>query len=98
VFGWRFQKWEGQQYWLIRIGEEGEPGIEGAIKPNENPAEGVVDTIGVASVDEIMRKIKANGGKLLTLKMSVPEAGWLVYFLGPEVHRFGAIQADPKAK
>jgi len=98
VFGWKFQKWGDQQYWMTSTGQEGEPGIEGAIKPKDNPAEGVVNTISVASVDEVMGKIEANGGKLLTPKMPVPGVGWLVYFLDRDGHQFGAMQADPNAQ
>ncbi len=36
VFGWKVEKWEGPfDYWLVTTGEEGEPGINGAIMPND---------------------------------------------------------------
>jgi len=37
VFGWKITKWEGPvDYWLVTTGEEGEPGIDGAIARRTN--------------------------------------------------------------
>jgi len=34
LFGWTFGKWNGpQDYWLIKIGESGTPGIDGGLLP-----------------------------------------------------------------
>ena len=99
VFDWKFQKWEGPvDYWLASTGEEGEPGIQGALTMKESPSDTVVNTIDVASIDQIMEKIEANGGKLLTPKMVVPGVGVMVYFLDPEGNKFGAMQAVPMAE
>ena len=99
VFGWKFQEWEGpQDYWLTSTGPEGEQGIDGAIMPKEKAYATVVNTIGVTSLDDVIEKIKANGGKLLTERMGVPGVGWLVYFLDPDGHQFGAMESDPNAK
>ena len=94
VFDWKFQKWEGPvDYWLTNAGEEGEPGIQGAITMKESPSDTVVNMIDVASIDQTIERIEANGGKLLTPKMVVPGEGVMVYFLDPEGNKFGAMQA-----
>ena len=37
VFGWEITKWQGpMDYWLVTTGEEGTPGIDGAISPRES--------------------------------------------------------------
>src|SRR5271154_5487358 len=34
LFGWTFSKWNGpQDYWLIKTGEPGTPGIDGGLLP-----------------------------------------------------------------
>ena len=99
VFDWKFQKWEGpMEYWLTSTGKEGEPGIDGAITLKETPVDTVVDTIDVDSIDEVIEKVEANGGKLLTPKMVVPGVGLMVYFLDPDGNKFGAMQSVPNAE
>lgn len=75
VFGWEITKWEGPfDYWLIKTGEEGEPGINGALM-TKGMGDIVKNTIGVESFDEFAKKIQKNGGTMITEKMSVPGIG-----------------------
>lgn len=101
VFGWKFQKWEGGvDYWMIKTGEEGEPGIDGGMmkKCDENPMAGTVNTIAVPSVDEYIEKIAAAGGKVTAPKMAIPTVGWLAYFEDTEGNTFGIMEEDESAK
>jgi predicted enzyme related to lactoylglutathione lyase len=94
VFGWKIEKWEGPfDYWLVTTGEEGEPGINGAIMTKErgNVAK---NTIGVDSFHEYAQKIKAEGGKMLTEKMSVPGVGVMASFQDTEGNTFAIIEPD----
>ncbi|HET6230567.1 MAG TPA: VOC family protein [Longimicrobiaceae bacterium] len=99
VFGWSVQKWEGpQDYWLIKTGETGTPGIDGGMtRRNPGPA-GTVNTIDVPSVDEFVEKVTSAGGTVALPKMAVPGVGWLAYCVDPEGTLFGMMQADPSAK
>ena len=37
VFGWEFNKWNGpQDYWLVKTGEDNQPGINGGLTPKMN--------------------------------------------------------------
>ena len=37
VFGWEFNKWNGpQDYWLVKTGEDSQPGINGGLTPKMN--------------------------------------------------------------
>jgi uncharacterized protein YndB with AHSA1/START domain/predicted enzyme related to lactoylglutathione lyase len=84
VFGWKIEKWEGEfDYWLVEAGEEDEPGINGAIKPKEFGST-ITDVIGVDSYDEFARKIEAEGGKMLTEKMTIPDMGYTGSFQDTE--------------
>ena len=97
VFGWTVQKWDGPvDYWLLMTGE-GEPGIDGAISPRQDPPEATVNTIDVDSVDTYVAKVVENGGTILVPKMAVPGVGWMVYCKDTEGNTFGLMQSDPSA-
>ena len=100
VFGWEINKWDNQavDYWLIKTGEEGEPGIDGAISRRPDPNSRVTNTIDVPDVDEYAKKVEAAGGKIITEKMSIPGVGYFYYFLDTEGNTHGIIQNDPNAK
>ena len=53
VFGWTFSRWEGpMEYWVIRTGPDGEPGIDGGLMKKRDPAQPCVNTVGVADLDD----------------------------------------------
>jgi uncharacterized protein YndB with AHSA1/START domain len=84
VFGWKINKWQGEfDYWLVEAGEEDEPGINGAIKPKESGSM-ISDVISVDSYDEFALKIEAEGGKMLTEKMTIPDMGFTGSFQDTE--------------
>src|SRR6266576_4686564 len=82
VFGWQFQKFEGGpiEYWLVTTGEDKKPGINGGLaRPREGQRPGTLNTIGVASLDQSIKKIEKRGGKICVPKMAIPGIGWLAY-------------------
>ncbi|HVO99903.1 MAG TPA: VOC family protein [Bryobacteraceae bacterium] len=97
VFGWTFQKWGDQEYWLARTGEGG-PGIDGAVMRRRHPEQPLVNSLTVASVDDAVAAVLANGGSMALPKMAVPGVGWLAYCKDPEGTVFGMMQNDPSAK
>jgi predicted enzyme related to lactoylglutathione lyase len=98
VFGWEIHKWEGpQDYWLIKTGPDGQPGINGGLFVRKGPMTGHVNTIDVPSVDEYLAKIEASGGTIALPKMAIPGIGWLAYAKDPEGSIFGIMQADSSA-
>lgn len=105
IFGWTINKWDGPwEYWLIQTGTEG-PGIDGALVGRRGdapvggePVNAFVITMGVASCDETMAAITANGGSIALPKMGVPGVGWLGYGKDREGNIFGVMQNDPSAK
>lgn len=52
------------EYWLIKTGEDGEPGINGGLAKKNPISSGTVNTIDVTSVEEYSKKIQAEGGKV----------------------------------
>ena len=103
MFGWEFQKWEGQwDYWMIITGTEGTPGINGGLikRTAEITGDAIVAyvcTIDVPSVDEYADKIVANGGTIVVPKMPIPGVAWLVYAKDTEGNIFGIHQEDASA-
>jgi predicted enzyme related to lactoylglutathione lyase len=106
VFGWEISKWDGpQEYWLIRTGDAGQPGIDGGLLRRHGPGpvpgqavNGYVCTVDVPSVDEYTGNVTANGGQIALPKMAVPGIGWLAYATDTEGNIFGMMQRDPAAK
>ena len=99
VFGWNIQKWDGpMDYWLVMTGESAEPGIDGGIMQRENPRATTVNTVDVPSVDDFIKKVKSNGGKVLVPKMAVPGVGYMAYCQDTEGNSFGLMENDPEAK
>ncbi|MDD1769383.1 MAG: VOC family protein [Methanomassiliicoccales archaeon] len=94
VFGWKIEKWEGGDppYWLVSTGDRKDLGIDGGITKRMSPDAGVVNTIGVASIDETAEKIVKNGGTIVMPKTEVPKIGLLLYFKDTEGNLHGAIQ------
>jgi len=104
VFGWEFNKWNGpQEYWLVKTGEDSQPGINGGLTPkmnqgNANTSSRVTNTIDVPSVDEFSKKITMGGGKVVSPKMAIPGIGYLAICEDTEGISFGIIQSDRNAK
>ena len=100
VFGWKFEKFGGPlDYWLVTTGDEKEPGINGGLaRPRESQSPGTLNTIGVPSLDQSIKKIEQRGGKICVPKMAVPSVGWLAYAEDPAGNVFGIIEPDTNAK
>jgi len=112
VFGWRFQQWGDQPYWLITTGDgnpmEGEPhsgpGIDGGLVPRrgEQPAEGqpvnsFVVTVDVPDCAGYVERAVAAGGSVALPMDVVPGVGRLAYVKDPEGTIFGLMETDPTA-
>lgn len=104
VFGWEFNKWDGpQDYWLVKTGEDSQPGINGGLTPKTNEGSGntggrITNSIDVPSIDEFSNKISMEGGKVLSPKMPIPGVGYLAICQDTEGISFGIIQYDRNAK
>ena len=98
VFGWDMHKWDGpDDYWLAITGREGEAGIDGAITGRPEFGFTGVNFIDVASVDDFITKIQANGGTLVRPKIATPEVGYSAVCNDTEGNPIGLFQVDPNA-
>jgi uncharacterized protein len=104
LFGWRFQQWGDQPYWLVVTGTDGTPGINGGLVPRRGPAllEGqavnaFVCTVDVEDLAAALSKAQAGGARLALPTMPIPGVGWLAYVHDTEGNLLGLMQADPAA-
>ena len=107
VFGWKFQQWDKNPYWMIMTADKDskEPGINGGllqrpckIPPKECGTNAFVCTVQVDNFDQVAEKILAVGGIVAMAKFAIPGMAWQGYFLDTEGNTFGVHQADPNAK
>ncbi|HRI49102.1 MAG TPA: VOC family protein [Pseudomonadota bacterium] len=105
VFGWEFSKWGPMDYWLIKTGEGGQPGIDGGLVPRrgEPPADGQAVnafpcTMDTKDIDASIALAEKAGGTIALPKMPVPGVGWLCYIKDTEGNIFGLMQEDKQAR
>lgn len=98
VFGWKIEKWPGpMEYWMVRTGDEKEPGINGGMMKRGNVTT-TTNTLGVDSVDASIASVTKAGGKLIMPKTPIPGVGYFAYCEDTEGNLFGLMQADANAK
>ncbi len=96
ALGWEITTWEGpQMYWLINTGPDNAAGINGGIMRREF-AQPVINTIGVESLQETLKKVRAAGGKTINEPSEIPGIGLHVYCADPEGNMFGLLQPAMK--
>ncbi|HZT35940.1 MAG TPA: VOC family protein [Nitrososphaera sp.] len=99
IFGWKFKKWDGpMEYWMVKTGPKKEPGINGGLSKRGKQGMPSMNTIEVASLDKISKKIENKGGKVVMPKTVIPGVGWFATVQDTEGNTFGIIQEDKKAK
>lgn len=107
VFGWSVEDWSefaGSPYFGVITGEEGEPGINGAIMQRRGPnpdvggtVAGAVLTVGVEDFDAVAAAIERAGGSVAVPKHALAGMAWQGYFHDTENNVLGVHQADPEA-
>ena len=100
IFGWKVNKWEGENgfvYWLVTTGEDSTPGINGGMVQRQDPASVTTTVLDVPSVDEYAGKITEGGGTVLVPKMTIPGVGYAAYFKDTEGNPFGIFEDDSTA-
>jgi uncharacterized protein len=102
VFDWQFEPWGPPNFYLIQTAKEGETAIRGGLQerhervPHQKTV-GFECTISVADVDQAIRAIEANGGRMLSPKAHIPTVGTVAYFLDTEGNIAAVIQPVTRA-
>lgn len=102
VFGWQFTPFENFEYWLIKTGQPGQPGIDGGLIRRKSPIDGTsviafVCTVAVDDLDRYLMRVVTSGGQVVVPKSPVPGVGWLAHCKDPEGNLFGMMQPDAHA-
>ncbi len=100
VFGWRFEPWGPPNFYLIRTGAAGDPGLQGALQERQQALtgsgmRGYECTIGVDDLDAVVALIPSCGGEIVSPPIVIEGVGRLVFFHDTERNRVGAMQYDP---
>ena len=98
VFDWKIEKWEGGEYLVINAGDEDEEGINGGMQKREESTDQIFNYISVSSVDKTKDEIEANGGIIVSPKITVPGVGYFYMFKDTEGNKLGVMQEDENAK
>ena len=102
LFGWSFNRFGDNEYWVVITGDDSEPGINGGLMRRRHAVDGqaviaYVCTISVDDVDATALKVASHGGEVVVPKMAIPGVGWLIYCKDTESNVFGIMQNDPDA-
>lgn len=100
LFGWKFTQVPGPTpYYLVETADlQGNKGVDGGMGKREQPEQGIVNYIGVSSVDEYVERVKKLGGKVIMAKTVIPGWGYLAVCVDTEGNTFGLWQEDRNAK
>ncbi len=99
VFDWGFQSYGQQDFLQIKDDNSDEGELIGALQSrNYSPVPekiiGLECTISVQNVDDIVERVKNNGGQILMPKTTIPYVGWITKFLDTEGNLICAMQYD----
>lgn len=98
LFGWEFVKASGPYaYWLIKTGDDEEPGIDGGLAPRDADWQTVTCFIDVDSIDEVLTRIEDEGGTVLKPRTVVPGVGFIAAIEDTEGNPIGLIEQSESA-
>jgi len=102
VFGWTFEPWGPPDFYLIGTGKEPMIVSRGALQERRELVQGqkmigFECTIAVANIDQTIRAIEANGGRIAAPKFHIPTVGTVAYFFDTEGNVAGICQREKGA-
>jgi predicted enzyme related to lactoylglutathione lyase len=99
VFGWVFEPWGPPNFYLIETGEAPVGGFGGLLQERRELVPGgrmigFECTITVDNLDETIRAIESNGGRMVTAKFRIPNICTVAYFQDTEGNVAGVSEPD----
>ena len=104
VFGWRFEPWGPPGFFMINAGGKDAAVPFGSLQQRRELVKGrrmtgFECTIAVEQdVEKVAAAVKANGGRIVMEKATIPGVGDLIFFEDPEGNLAGAMRYDEKAE
>ncbi|GAH09102.1 unnamed protein product, partial [marine sediment metagenome] len=78
--------------------DEGKESVAGGMGKRQQPGTGIINYIGVSSIDMYIEKAKKLGAKIIMPKTTIPGFGHLVVFLDTENNSLGLWETDSNAQ
>lgn len=102
VFDWGFQSYGPPDFLQIKADKTESGELIGALQSRKYSSVpekiiGLECTVSVDNVDDIIEKVKNNGGKMLMPKTAIPYVGWIAKFLDTEGNLICVMQYDNNA-
>ena len=103
VFDWGFQSYGQSDFLQIKADKTESGELIGALQsrkysPVPEKIIGLECTMGVENVDDILEKVKTNGGQLIMPKRTIPYVGWIAKILDTEGNLICVMQYDNSAR
>jgi predicted enzyme related to lactoylglutathione lyase len=103
VFDWGFNSYGPSDFLQIKADKSENGELIGALQSrNYSPVPekliGLECTISVENVDDIIDRVKQNGGQMVMEKTVIPFVGWVAKFLDTEGNLMCAMQFDNNAE
>jgi len=101
ALGWEINEWPGSDYWVVGKEDDRAVGaINGGIMKRFEKHQ-TINTIETDNLDESIKAVTDNGGKVVKPKASMPfgdKTMWWCYVADPEGNVFSLMQMVPTAK
>jgi predicted enzyme related to lactoylglutathione lyase len=94
TFGWKISDPFKMDYFFVVTHKDGEMGINGGLMKRQAPGQVFMNYIDVTSIDKMIAKLEAAGGKICMPKTEIaPGMGWIAIFQDTEGNMMGLHQA-----
>ncbi|GCC50377.1 VOC family protein [Chryseotalea sanaruensis] len=97
LFNWKFDAAPGSMnYSMIKTNDlTGQKGLGGGMaKRDKTERPGIINYVGVVSVDDTIKRVELLGGKIIQPKQAVPGFGYLATCIDTEDNLFGLFQEE----
>lgn len=97
LFDWKIEALPGQiePYYMISTEDlKHNKGIGGGIATGKP---GIINYVGVSSIENTLKKVLALGGKIIQAKQAVPGFGFLAVCADPEENMIGLFEEDVRS-
>jgi uncharacterized protein len=103
VFGWKFEPWGPPGFYMINTGDAEAGAMVGSLQGRRELIAGqkmigYECTMSVPSINDAIRAIEKEKGKIVMAKSTIAGVGTLVFFEDTEGNVAGAMQYDKQAK
>jgi predicted enzyme related to lactoylglutathione lyase len=91
LFGWSIERLPGpmEYYGIMTTDEEGRPALGGGMGRNNEWDTGMMNYVGVSSIEETVARLIGLGGRVALPRTEVPGHGFLAVFIDTEGNRLG---------